>query len=109
MSGAPSVDKGDRSSEDLTAAPSRPIPQSERAMARAFISVVETLEPVAERECRQRSPRLNCDFLIVVDDRPQQPNAFQTVDENGRPIVAFTLSLIQEMLNTDEIAFVMAH
>jgi len=106
---APSVDKVDRQSDPLTAAPAAPIPQSERALARAFVSVVETLEPVAERECRQRAPRLNCDFLIVVDDRPQQPNAFQTVDENGRPIIAFTLSLIQEMQSTDEIAFVMAH
>jgi predicted Zn-dependent protease len=86
------------------------IPRSERAMARAFINVVDRLEPVAERECRTRAPRLNCDFQIVVDTRPDQPaNAFQTVDDTGQPIIAFTIELISDMRNTDEIAFVMAH
>ena len=87
-----------------------PMPASERAMARAFVQVVNQLEPVAERECRNRAPRLNCDFLIVVDDRPGVPaNAFQTVDDQGRPIIAFTLALIADARNADEIAFVMAH
>ncbi|SMX33672.1 M48 family metallopeptidase [Octadecabacter ascidiaceicola] len=86
------------------------IPRTERGMARAFVDVVQQVEPVAERECRNRSPRLNCDFLIVVDDRPgQPPNAFQTVDEQGRPIIAFTIALIADARNRDEIAFVMAH
>ena len=48
--------------------------------ARQFVQVVETVEPVAEAECRRVEPRMNCDFQIVVDDRPgQPPNAFQTV------------------------------
>jgi len=86
------------------------IPRNERAMARAFVDVVNRLEPVAERECRARAPRRNCDFLIVVDDRPGQPaNAFQTLDQTGRPIIAFTIALIADARNTDEIAFVMAH
>lgn len=86
------------------------IPREQRAIARAFVEVVNNLEPVAERECRTRAPRLNCDFLIVVDDRPGQPaNAFQTVDEQGRPIIAFTVALIADARNTDELAFVMAH
>ncbi|HCP81020.1 MAG TPA: peptidase M48 [Octadecabacter sp.] len=86
------------------------IPRTQRGMARAFIEVVERVEPIAERECRNRSPRVNCDFLIVVDDRPNQPaNAFQTVDERGRPIIAFTIALIADARNHDEIAFVMAH
>lgn len=90
--------------------PVRTIPRSERAMAQAFVQVVNRLEPVAEQECRARAPRLNCDFLIVVDDRPGVPaNAFQTVDDTGRPIIAFTLALIADARNTDEIAFVMAH
>ncbi|SHH63491.1 M48 family metallopeptidase [Marivita hallyeonensis] len=78
--------------------------------ARQFVSVVETVEPVAERECRRRIPRANCDFQIVVDDRPgQPPNAFQTVDRNGRPILAFNLALIASVDNADELAFVMGH
>lgn len=78
--------------------------------ARQFVSVVETVEPVAERECRRRVPSANCDFQIVVDDRMgQPPNAFQTVDRSGRPILAFNLALIASVENADELAFVMGH
>lgn len=85
-------------------------PQAIRRSARAFVEVVNNVEPIAEQECRTRNPGLNCDFLIVVDDSPGAlPNAFQTLDENGRPILAFTLSLIADARNADEIAFIMSH
>ena len=75
-----------------------------------FKQVVARVEPVAERYCRQQAPGLNCDFKIVVDDRPGQPaNAFQTIDREGRPILAFTASLIADASNEDELAFVMSH
>ncbi|MEM7521145.1 MAG: M48 family metallopeptidase [Pseudomonadota bacterium] len=78
--------------------------------ARTFVEVVRTVEPVAERECRARTQGVNCDFNIVVDDRPGQPaNAFQTLDRRGRPIVAFTLALIADARNADELAFVLGH
>ena len=80
------------------------------AAARNFIGVVRAVEPVAERECRARTNGINCDFRILVDDRPDQPaNAFQTIDRNGRPIVAFTVALIDDAKNTDELAFVLGH
>ncbi len=75
-----------------------------------FVSVVARMEPVIERECRDRNTAANCDFRIVVDDRPRQPpNAYQTLDPNGRPIIAFTLPLIVEARNVDELAFVLGH
>ncbi|WP_116082838.1 M48 family metallopeptidase [Tropicimonas sp. IMCC34011] len=78
--------------------------------ARNFVSVVQRVEPVAERECRARAPQLDCDFLIVVDDRPGLPaNAFQTLDKDGRPVIGFTLALIADAQNTDELAFVLGH
>jgi Zn-dependent protease with chaperone function len=87
-----------------------PVPQTARAAARNFLQVVETVEPVAETECRRVTQGVNCDFQIVVDDRPgQPPNAFQTLDAQGRPVVAFTVGLIAEARNTDELAFVMGH
>ena len=83
---------------------------SERAAARQFVRVVETVEPVAERECRARAPSMNCDFRIVIDDRPNQPvNAYQTIDNSGRPIIAFTIAMIADVRNEDELAFVMGH
>ncbi|EBA10040.1 peptidase, M48 family protein [Sagittula stellata E-37] len=78
--------------------------------ARQFVEVVDAVEPVAEQMCRARTSGLNCDFQIVVDDRADQPpNAFQTVDRFGRPIVAFNLGLINSVENADELAFVMGH
>lgn len=78
--------------------------------ARAFVAVVQRVEPVAEAECRARSPQLNCDFQIAVDNRPGlPPNAFQTRDASGRPIIGFTLALIMDARNQDELAFVLGH
>lgn len=78
--------------------------------AQNFVTVVERVEPVAERICRQRGIVENCDFQIAIDDRPnQQANAFQTVDESGRPYLVFTLPLIAQARNQDELAFVLGH
>ncbi|MCX7567191.1 M48 family metallopeptidase [Sulfitobacter sp. F26169L] len=83
---------------------------SARTNARSFLRVVSRVEPVAERECRARTQNVNCDFNIVVDDRPGQPaNAYQTLDRQGRPIIAFTLALIGDARNEDELAFVLGH
>ncbi len=104
-----------------TGQPTRPAPQPAVAQRPAapvvtrdkiqqFLTVVQRVEPVAERECRSRSPQFNCDFRIVVDDRPGQPiNAYQTLDRNGQPILAFTLPMIASVRNADELAFVMGH
>lgn len=81
-----------------------------RSQAMAFVAVVRRVEPVAEDECRTRNPRANCDFRIVVDNRPGMPsNAFQTRAPNGQPVIAFTVALIADVRNEDELAFVMAH
>ena len=78
--------------------------------ARSFLHVIQTVEPVAERECRARTSGINCDFNIVVDDRPDEPaNAYQTEDRAGRPVIAFTLALLADARNEDELAFVLGH
>lgn len=77
---------------------------------RAFAQVVRRVEPVAERECRARTSGVDCDFAIIVDDRPNAPsNAFQTLNDEGRPIIVFTVALIDEARNVDELAFVLGH
>jgi predicted Zn-dependent protease len=83
---------------------------SPRAQALTFLQVVAAVEPVAESLCRQRRQAQNCDLRIVVDDRPgQPPNAFQTLDNRGRPVVGFTLALIADARSADELAFVLGH
>lgn len=84
---------------------------SPQSTARMFVAVMRRMEPAVERECLQRRTQpINCDFQFVVDDRPgQEPNAFQTIDATGRPIIGFTLSLIALARNGDEIAFVVGH
>jgi predicted Zn-dependent protease len=81
----------------------------QRAVA-TFIAVRDRMEPVIERACYEQSRAANCDFQIGVADDPNlPPNAFQTLDRAGRPVIAFTLSLIADARNADEIAFVMGH
>jgi len=78
--------------------------------ARNFITAVDAVEPVAERICRARTRGVNCDFRIAIDDRPSRdPNAFQSLDDYGRPILAFNLALIANARNVDELAFVIGH
>ncbi|WP_155093580.1 M48 family metalloprotease [Paracoccus aestuariivivens] len=92
-------------------APSSGSSSGARASARTFISVINRMEPAVERECVQRRTQpINCDFQFLVDDRSGlEPNAFQTVDAKGRPVIGFTLSLIGEARNADELAFVVGH
>ena len=81
-----------------------------RRTVRTFVQTIEAVEPVAEAVCREQAPRLNCDFRIVVDDTINAaPNAFQRLDETGRPVIAITVSLIAEARNRDELAFILAH
>ena len=78
--------------------------------ARQFAEVVETVEPVAERMCRARREDDRCAFRIAIDSRRRMPaNAFQTLDTDGQPVLIFTLALIADMQNPDELAFVMSH
>lgn len=88
-----------------------PVSNSPQQAAQSFVSVMRRMEPMIERECLARRTRpINCDFQFVVDDRRgQEPNAFQTIDPQGRPVIGFTLSLIAAAQNTDELAFVVGH
>ncbi|WP_247743303.1 M48 family metalloprotease [Shimia sp. R10_1] len=100
-----------------TTAPPRTTPQAKapkitvkQAEAR-LAPIIATMEPVAERECRRRAARgTDCDYKISVDPRTDiPPNAYQTVDKNGRPLIIFTAPLIAETRNQHELAFVMGH
>jgi len=81
-----------------------------RTAVNNFVTVAKRLEPVAERTCRAETRGVNCDFQIVVDDRVElPPNAFQTLDDRGRPIIGFTIALIADARNQDELALILGH
>lgn len=81
-----------------------------KVAARNFITVVERLEPVVESLCRARTRHVDCDIEIAVDTRPgRQPNAFQTRMADGTPLIVFTIALIAQVRNQDELAFIMGH
>lgn len=76
-----------------------------------FTRVVNRMEPVIEAECIRRvAQNVNCDFAIILDEDPNKgANAYQTLDRNGRPILAFTKQILPEFVNDDELAFVLGH
>lgn len=93
----------------LQPAPVEP-PVSASVASKNFAEVVARVEPVAEQVCREKTGGANCDFRIVTDpDASAAPNAYQSLDKNGRPVITFTKSLIAEARNADELAFVMGH
>lgn len=76
----------------------------------SFAEVARRIEPVAHALCRARGIVRTCTFRFLIDTRPDQPpNAFQTVDRAGRPILGFNAALIAQARNADELAFVMGH
>ena len=76
----------------------------------SFAEVAARIEPLAESLCREKGVVRNCTFRMLIDTRPDQlPNAFQTVDRVGRPILGFNAALIGLARNADEMAFVMGH
>ncbi|WP_425052933.1 M48 family metalloprotease [Psychromarinibacter sp. S121] len=73
-------------------------------------AVVDRTVPVAEQVCRAERIVRNCDFVVLMDSDPTvAPNAFQTEGPNGEAVIIFTASLLAEMQNDDEIAFVLGH
>lgn len=54
-------------------------------------------------------PDYNCDVRIVVDTEMPVRNAYQTRATDGTPIIAFTIPMLMDARNDDEIAFIFAH
>ncbi len=92
------------------APPSQSSAVPSRGSLQMFWAVVARVEPVAEQVCRERTRGTNCNFKIeIVDDPREPPNAYQRLDQNGRPVLGFTAALIADVQNADELAFVMGH
>ncbi len=86
------------------------VPAGAPRTAADFSRVVRRVEPVAETVCREEAPGRDCDYRIALDPDPKMPpNAYQTLDENGRPLIVMGATLLAEMRSDDEIAFVLSH
>ncbi len=78
--------------------------------ARGYLEVVHSVQATASRECRRRTQGTNCRFVVTIDPDPgAAPNAFQSLDKDGRPVLTFTASLIGSVRNPHELAFVLGH
>ncbi|GAB5437496.1 M48 family metallopeptidase [Falsiruegeria mediterranea] len=76
----------------------------------SFRKVSGAVGPTAERVCRDRTRGINCNFRIAIDLDPTAPvNAFQTLDNKGNPVVLFTIAMLADVRNPNELAFVMSH
>lgn len=91
-----------KQSEPATRAPSA-------SAVQAYASVAAQVQPVARAVCR-KAKGLRCNFIFAIDDRADMPaNAFQTVNDAGRPVIIFTTKLLETVRNKDELAFILAH
>jgi len=87
-----------------------PHPVSRQQAVADFALAVGRVIPVAKERCRSSEFGENCDFQVVVDDRPgRAPNAFQSLDASGRPRLTLTSTMIETARNPDEIALIVAH
>jgi len=83
---------------------------SAQSAIKGFSIVVSRLTHLVERTCRRRAPQMNCQFVILLDTRPNLPfNAFQTLGKDGQPVIIFTLAMLATAQNDDELAFVLGH
>jgi Zn-dependent protease with chaperone function len=100
--------------EEKQAAASQPgASLGESAARKRFSSTMGRVVPVAEEYCRRSrpdAPQSECDLVVrILADNRYPPNASQTYDETGRPLVYFSNRLVLEARNQDELAFALAH
>jgi len=78
-----------------------------------YRSIIPRVAPVAKSICQDFSkdlPARFCDFQYTVVDNPNQPpNAFQTVNRAGQPVIAFNINMLRTMKNQHETAFILGH
>ncbi|QPM91332.1 M48 family metalloprotease [Pseudooceanicola algae] len=97
--------------EQRTGSTSSTSQQPDAADMARFTRVVARVEPVAESVCRRETAGSGrtCDIRVIIDQDMSQPNAYQTYDSSGRPIVAFSRPMLAEVRNDDELAFILGH
>ena len=96
---------------DVQNTPSGPQVSDSIAQKR-FDRVTARIQPVAESYCRRETenqPDFNCDVAIGIDSEMEQRNAYFTYDRRSHPIIRVTASMLRDMQNDHELAFVLGH
>jgi predicted Zn-dependent protease len=84
--------------------------RSAKAAVQSFNKIAGRMKPVGRKTCKNSGRPIRCDFRIVLDAREDNVvNAYQTVNQQGRPQIVFTMGLLREARNDDELAFVLGH
>ena len=100
-------------SQSLVAIPAekwQPNSPNLQELSLTFAEVSRKVSRTARSECHRRTSTVDCDFIVLVDLNPRAPaNAFQTLDDDGRPVIIFSQAMIRSAQNADELAFVMGH
>ena len=78
-----------------------------------YARIINRVSPVAKSVCREFSkdlPSKFCEFqYTVINDVRQPPNAFQTINRAGQPLIAFNVNMLRTMRNEHETAFILGH
>ncbi len=73
-------------------------------------AVAARIDPMAEDSCHEIGVARRCRFTFALaDDLTLPPNAFQTLDDFGRPVIVVTMGLLRLARTPDELAFVLGH
>ena len=106
---APTGNLDERQPPAMPNAPDTPVRATDIAV-QSFDQVAGRVKPIGEKTCRDSGRSIRCDFQIFLDPREDKvANAFQTVNNEGQPQIVFTLGLVREARNDDELAFVLGH
>lgn len=79
----------------------------------AFTRISKQINPIATSICKEQSkdlPEKFCDFQFKINTDPRQPpNAFQSINRAGQPVVTFNHNMLRAVKNDHEIAFILGH
>lgn len=77
-----------------------------------FQRVVSRVKPVAEAFCAKQNQEGSgkvCNLPVLVDLDMTHENAYHTRNPDGQPYIAFSVPMLMQVRNDDELAFVLGH
>jgi Zn-dependent protease with chaperone function len=89
-------------------------PSSARSGSIRFQRVASRIEPIARQFCEQElsaQEQIDCDVRLEIDTTMNERNAYFTYAgrNNTDPVIRFTVPMLQDAKNDDEIAFILGH